>query len=72
MQDISNRQIFIETLVSVLMWIAIAVPLAVLLWWVSGFLPIPDRFRPSLGALAGVGAFLVLKFINRRRSVQNC
>jgi hypothetical protein len=69
MSDISNRQIFIDTVVSVFTWIAVVIPLSVILWWVDGFLPIPDRWRPSFTGLAGVGAVLILRFIKWGRNI---
>lgn len=52
MSDISNRQIFVDEAISVLIWVAIALPLAVLPWWMNVF-PVPGRFQPDLqGSLA--------------------
>jgi hypothetical protein len=56
MDDVRNRQIFIDTLVSVLMWMAVAI-LAVFLWWASGFLPTLDRFRVCPGRSPGLALF---------------
>ena len=71
MDDISNRQIFIDTLVSILISVAVVVPLGVLLWWVSGLSPIPDRFRASVvGGLAGASSVVILGFIRRRRNAK--
>jgi hypothetical protein len=66
MSEISNRQIFIDSVVSVFMFVGTGVPLGALLWWVSGPLQIPDRFRPSFIGIAGVGAVLILRYIKWR------
>ena len=70
MSDISNRQIVIDSIISVLMFLAVSIPLAAFLWWVTDFLSIPHRFRSGIVGLAGVGAFLILKIVKRRRHVQ--
>ena len=64
---ISNRQIFIDGAISVLAWLVIGVPLAVLLWWVCDIFSVPDRFRASVIGLAGVGSVTILGFIKLRR-----
>ena len=69
--EISNRQIFLDSVMSISIWLVIALVLAVLLWWASSFLSVPDRGRPSVVGLAGVLVYLALRFIKRSGNIKN-
>ena len=72
MEDISNRKIFADTLVSFLAWLSVTLLLAAILWWATGFITFsnPSWRGPIIGSLSGVGAYLIASFIGRRRNAQ--
>jgi hypothetical protein len=64
---ISNKQILVDSVRSLAIWLAVTVPLFALLWWLSGAFSVFAPLRPFVGAIAAVGAFMVSWLTKSRR-----
>jgi hypothetical protein len=60
---ISNRQILVDSIRALAIWLAFSVPVFALLWWASGALVIAAPLRSAVGVVAPVAGFLGLGFI---------
>ena len=63
---ISNRQILVDTVKAIAIWLAVFVPVFALLWWLSGFSAFAS-IRPHVGAITVATALLVSGIIRWRR-----